>query len=118
LAFESNVENGQKLDGVRAPHGLPSIGDSRKVYPIMLTEPEINSIHAVFGYVDSQIRTLRGLPPNEFTRYTEDWWNHYGPTLIGLSARLREFDDGDAPFQSANAVESQPVETAEGSTNT
>ena len=97
-----------EADGVRALKVFPSLGDARKTYAVDLTEPEINAIHGVLGYCDDQIRMLATLPPNAFTAHARAWWNHYGPALLGLSARLQRFDDGDAPFQSANAENHQP----------
>ena len=109
LPLSSTVEDAQKSDGVRALKPLPPIGDVRKTYAVELTEPEINMIHAVLGFCDGQIRTLAHFPQNDFTQYVRLWWSHYGPTLWALSARLRQFDDGDTPYQSANAAESQPT---------
>jgi hypothetical protein len=68
-------------------HEFPSVGDGSKVYSVTLTEPEINTIHAVFGFLQGMIDT--GLAP----AITRDWWNHYRPTLLHLSERLQEFDD-------------------------
>lgn len=67
---------------------LPALGDSAKVYPVTLTEPEINAIHAAFGYLRSNCIEMSKIEPSIMK-----WWNHYGPTLEALSERLGEFDD-------------------------
>lgn len=70
-------------------HGLlcgieyPSIGDPAKRYAVELTEPEINAIHAAFGFIKGASEW------DGLKRY----WEHYGPTLEALSDRLGEFDD-------------------------
>ena len=63
---------------------LPPLGEATKVYPVRLTEPEINAIHACAAFIESACADLVYLKP---------YWNHYGPTLKGLSERLAEFDD-------------------------
>ncbi len=77
------------LDG-SAP--LPSMGDPRKTYPVLLTEPEVNAIHAAFGFMQSAGRYVG------FARYAE----HYGPTMKALSERLGVLDDDNAPFSGAD----------------
>jgi hypothetical protein len=62
---------------------LPPLGDSSKRYPVELTEPEINAIHAAVAFVGSACKEAG------FTKY----WEHYGPTLEALSERLAAFDD-------------------------
>jgi hypothetical protein len=65
---------------------FPTLGDPAKVYPVELTEPEINAIHAGAAF----IRAVCADWPDELAaRY----WKHYGPTLQGLSERLAVFDD-------------------------
>jgi hypothetical protein len=66
----------------------PPIGDDRKRYPVTLTEPEINAIHAAYGFMKAACKAAR------FQRF----WDNYGPTLEALSERLIEFDDEDAPY--------------------
>jgi hypothetical protein len=60
---------------------FPTLGDSAKKYAVMLTEPEINTIHAACGFMRSATAG--------FKRY----WEHYGPTFEELSKRLSVFDD-------------------------
>jgi hypothetical protein len=62
---------------------LPPLGDSSNHYPVELTEPEINAIHATVAFVGSACKEAG------FTKY----WEHYGPTLEALSERLAAFDD-------------------------
>jgi pyridoxal/pyridoxine/pyridoxamine kinase len=67
---------------------FPTLGDPSKVYPVELTEPEINTIHAVFGFVASnlaEVEMLSGVRPK--------FADHYIPTLRELSKRLGKFDD-------------------------
>ncbi len=62
---------------------FPTLGDARKRYTVELTEPEINAIHAAFGFMKEGCRF------SQFHRF----WAHYGPTMTHLSERLQEFDD-------------------------
>jgi hypothetical protein len=64
---------------------LPSLGSSAKTYPVTLTEPEINTIHACFGFMRSCCAAAG----------FKNYWDHYGPTLEALSKRLQQFDDGE-----------------------
>lgn len=66
---------------------LPPLGDAAKQYHVDLTEPEINAIHAAAAFIESCCAAAG------MTNY----WEHYGPTLEGLSQRLAVFDDGNAP---------------------
>lgn len=63
---------------------LPPLGDPGKLYPVSLTEPEVNSIYAAVGFMREACKGLAFLKP---------FWEHYGPTLELLSARLTVFDD-------------------------
>ena len=79
----------QKLAELRrALDSLPSLGDPAKVFTVVLTEPEINAIHAALGYCRSNCLQFTTLEPSILK-----WWNHYGPTLEGLSDRLALLDD-------------------------
>jgi hypothetical protein len=62
---------------------LPPIGDDTKTYPVVLTEPEINTIHAACGFIRAAC-AASGM---------SKFWKHYGPMLEALSERLAEFDD-------------------------
>lgn len=65
---------------------LPPVGDPAKRYPVELTEPEINTIYALFSFV----KAACSLPHLE---YLQRFWEHYGPTAEALSGRLTVFDD-------------------------
>jgi hypothetical protein len=67
---------------------LPPIGDDAKTYPVVLTEPEINTIHAACGFIRAACAASFGAP-----KKLSKFWKHYGPTLEALSERLKEFDD-------------------------
>ena len=71
------------------------MGDSRKVYAVELTEPEINGIYAFVAFVK------HACVIEPFTKF----WSHYGETMQGLSDRLAEFDD--APAQAEKKEEKQ-----------
>lgn len=66
---------------------LPPLGDPAKRYWVELTEPEINAIHAAFGFLAGAgvSAPFAGLA------------DHYAPTMRALSERLGIFDDGNAP---------------------
>jgi hypothetical protein len=70
---------------------LPRIGDPRKTYPVTLTEPEINAIHAVAAFCEQATKV--NIP------IVRAWWEHYGPTFGALSVRLAIYDDSDKPFE-------------------
>jgi len=93
---------------VRANEALPPLGDTRKTYAVTLTEPEINTIHAVYGFMDGQVRAvverLGSLSPD--FELVQRWLEQYHPVLQQLSERLEVFDDGNIPLQSANAESS------------
>jgi hypothetical protein len=63
------------------------LGDANKLYSVILSEPEINAIHAAFGFMQG----AAGVPL--FAAFCA----HYGPTMKRLSERLLVFDDGNAP---------------------
>jgi hypothetical protein len=67
---------------------LPDLGNPQKRYQVELTEPEINAIHAAFGFMQSAAAYAG------FKRFC----SHYGPTMKALSERLQSFDDGNAPM--------------------
>lgn len=69
------------------PATLAPLGDENKTYELVLTEPEINAIHAAFGF-------LQGAAASPIFR---QFCEHYGPTMKRLSERLELFDDGNAP---------------------
>lgn len=69
------------------PLELAPLGDEKKTYDVVLTEPEINAIHAAFGFMQGA-----ALSPI-FAQFC----NHYGPVMKSLSERLQVFDDGNAP---------------------
>jgi hypothetical protein len=68
------------------------LGDPRKTYNVTLTEPEINAIHAAFGFMQSA---------SAYAGFSK-FCNHYGPTMEALSKRLIVFDDGNAPREVKN----------------
>jgi hypothetical protein len=72
-------------DAVRAAVDgkFPSLGDASKRYKVELSEPEINAVHAAFGFVQGA---------SKWAGFTA-WWEHYGPTLEALSTRLGNWDD-------------------------
>ena len=57
---------------------LPTLGDPAMRWTFILTEPEINAIHATMGFVRSACASA-GM---------KNYWAHYGPTLEALSERL------------------------------
>jgi len=59
---------------------LPSMGDPAMQWTFILSEPEINAIHAAMGFVKAACASA-GMP---------NYWKHYGPTLETLSKRLAE----------------------------
>ena len=65
---------------------FPPLGDPDKRYQVELSEPEINAIHAAFGFLQSAAAYAG------FERFCA----HYAPTMEALSERLIIFDDGDA----------------------
>ncbi len=82
---------------------LPELGDETKLYPVQLTEPEINAIHAAVAFVDAACKGWK---------IGEQFWTHYGPTLSTLSDQLAIFDDENAP-RSANERSRQTGTTDE-----
>lgn len=64
---------------------LPTLGDARKTYPVVLTEPEINTIHFVVSAFTAMCRAAG--------KHYNKALAHYGPTAEALSTRLAEFDD-------------------------
>ncbi len=83
-----NADNARKAIEVVRGAPFPTLGDPAKLYPVELTEPEINAIHAGMGF----IRAVCADWPDELAaRY----WKHYGPTLQGLSDRLAHLDGLD-----------------------
>lgn len=68
---------------------FPTLGDPTKRYPVELTEPEINAIHAGIAFV-------KGACANWPDELAAKYWKHYGPTLEALSDRLAIFDDDDS----------------------
>lgn len=90
-----HADNVRKAVEVVRGAPFPTLGDSRKRYPVELTEPEINAIHAGAAFIKA---VCADWPDELAARY----WKHYGPTLQGLSERLAIFDDGP---ESANGAE-------------
>lgn len=62
---------------------LPSLGDEQKRYPTLLSQRDINAIHAAFGFM---------LASSRYTGF-QNFWAHYGPTMQQLSERLEILDD-------------------------
>jgi hypothetical protein len=75
----------------KIPRGLawipmPELGDSAKLYPYQLTEPQINSIHAAVAFIEHFCKASHW-------PFALRFWAHYGPTLKALSESLAKFDD-------------------------
>lgn len=69
---------------------MPDLGDPSVVHEFTLSDPEICAIWAAVAFVkgaSAQFEHMSGTPLR--------WWNHYGPTLEKLDARLRIFDDSE-----------------------
>src|SRR5216683_3173703 len=84
----------EELDRIAAI-ALPALGDSSKIYPVMLTEPEIKTIYAARGYIHQNCLEIAALNP-DLNEIAMKFWNHYGPPLKTLSNRLAQFDDEPA----------------------
>ncbi len=69
---------------------LPDLGRTDPEYSVVLSEAEINSIYALYGFCKGACDTMGNSTPAVIT----DWIHHYGPTLEKLTLRLsEEFDD-------------------------
>src|SRR5260370_13137992 len=84
----------EELDRLAAI-ALPALGDSSKIYPVMLTEPEIKTIYAARGYIHQNCLEIAAATPH-LKQIAMKFWDHYGPTLKTLSDRLAQFDDEPA----------------------
>lgn len=74
---------------------FPDLGDARLTWEVCLTEPEINTIHAMCGFIGGMLEQMRkdlALSPVliQFIR----WAEYYGPTLEALSDRLARDTEG------------------------
>ncbi len=71
---------------VQVPEIMPDLGDSALAWPALLTEPEINTIHACCGFMEG---TCKAPVP-----ILQAWWKYYGPTLDQLSKRIAAETEG------------------------
>lgn len=71
-------------EALKALEALPALGDPGKLYPVSLTEPEINAIGAAVGFMREACKGFPILKP---------FWQHYGDTLETLSERLALIED-------------------------
>ena len=74
---------------------LPALGDPDKRFGVELSEPEINAIHQVYGYIAGQVLMLQqysdmGRAGELFAAHVARWWNQYGPVIEALSTRLKD----------------------------
>jgi len=75
--------NQAKLEKALTDLKMPMLGDSSRTFNVVLTEPEINAIHAAYGFIQGA-----GKVP-----IAKRFWDHYGPTMEALSKRLQVYDD-------------------------
>jgi len=78
------------------PAEMPDLGDSALTFTVELTEPEINTIHAMFGFCRGA--SLEQLPTATlaqkfFKAYILQWWNHYGKVAAQLSNKLEKLEE-------------------------
>jgi hypothetical protein len=66
---------------------LPKLGDARKRYIVELTEPEINTLAALEGFVESAC-----------SREPSPWYEHYRPHIEAIATKFEPCEDGNAPF--------------------
>ncbi len=78
----------------------PDLGDPSLSWPALLTEPEINTIHACLGFLQEACKVQVPI--------LQAWWKHYGPTLDQLSKRIAAETEGPnaKPPVKQNAVSS------------
>ena len=69
---------------------FPDLGDPKRSWPAILTEPEISAIHSAFGFIRAACKDW----PSPLGKA---YWAHYGPALEVLSQRLAASNLDRAP---------------------
>lgn len=103
---------------------FPSLGDKSKVYTVEVTEPQINALGGLQGFIQG-IATEVSRNPTWPMSFVSSWIKHYLPTLEGLGDRLNQLDEPDATILLLNGsralranATSRTTENAEESANT